>query len=83
MEIEILFIGIRESNQVNYYCNCIGNNVVSSVNIVFWTRCLFLRAREYRKYVNFFGKCGFVEENCKRIGRNSICCDTLERFIKH
>lgn len=71
MEIEILFIGIRESNQVNYYCNCIGNNVVSSVNIVFWTRCLFLRAREYRKYVNFFWKMRIrrreLQENRKKL----------------
>lgn len=71
MEIEILFIGIRESNQVNYYYNCIGNNVVSSVNIVFWTRCLFLRAREYRKYVNFFWKMRIrrreLQENRKKL----------------
>lgn len=71
MEIEILFIGIRESNQVNYYCNCIGNNVVSSVNIVFWTRCLFLRAREYRKYVNIFWKMRIrrreLQENRKKL----------------
>lgn len=53
MEIEILLIGIYESNE---FIIIIGNNVVSSVNIVF-SCCLFLHAREYRKYANFFGKC--------------------------